>query len=226
MFKNHKFLPVIILLVGLFTMVASGEIIPNNRIMEEATQRNDVKSVQSTANNKEIASEKIASTAGTTVEEKTSQPAEKSETDAVSVSQNKAATAPSSQPVVKKKPVATKPATSTSTPKATTPPVSTTPSRGSGRTLTMLATAYDPGPGSNGQWAGISYLGTPLHYGIVAVDPNVIPLGSRLYIEGYGEGYAADTGGAIKGNRIDLCFNTYEEAMDFGMKNVKVTILE
>ncbi|MGE5381224.1 MAG: 3D domain-containing protein [Methylocystaceae bacterium] len=102
----------------------------------------------------------------------------------------------------------------------------TTPSRGGQRTLTMLATAYDPGPGSNDQWAGISYLGTPLHYGIVAVDPDVIPLGSHLYIEGYGEGYAADTGGAIKGNRIDLCYDTYDEAMNFGMKYVKVTILD
>lgn len=131
-------------------------------------------------------------------------------------------------PAVKKVAVAanTTPAKVTPTPVRDTKPAATTPSRGGERTVTMLATAYDPGPGSNGQWAGISYLGDPLEYGIVAVDPNVIPLGSHLYIEGYGEGYAADTGGAIKGNRIDLCFNTYNEAMDFGMKYVKVTILD
>jgi len=108
------------------------------------------------------------------------------------------------QPAVKPQPV-------TARPKAAATPVkpvnNVTPSRGGGRTtLTMLATAYEPGPISNGKWAGISHLGTPLGYGIVAVDPNVIPLGSRLYIEGYGGGYAADQGGSIKGNRHDLYF--------------------
>lgn len=62
--------------------------------------------------------------------------------------------------------------------------------------------------------------------GIVAVDPKVIPLKTRLYIEGYGYATAMDTGGAIKGNRIDLFFNTKAEALKWGRKSVKVFILK
>ena len=66
----------------------------------------------------------------------------------------------------------------------------------------------------------------------LAVDPSVIPLGSKLYIEtsdgGYVYGYATaeDTGGAIKGNKVDLFFPTYNECMSFGRRSVKVYILE
>ena len=59
----------------------------------------------------------------------------------------------------------------------------------------------------------------------VAVDPNVIPLGTRLYVEGYGEAIASDTGGAIKGNIIDVHFSTYEQCIQWGRRTVKVTIL-
>lgn len=68
--------------------------------------------------------------------------------------------------------------------------------------------------------------------GVVAVDPSVIPLGSRLYIETgngsyvYGYAVAADTGGAIKGNKIDLYMETKSECLSFGRRNVKVYILE
>lgn len=96
-----------------------------------------------------------------------------------------------------------------------------------GKTLTMVATAYDPCYECNYPYYGApSYIGLPLAKGIIAVDPNVIPMGSRLYVEGYGEGIAADQGGAIKGNRIDLCFATHQQALNYGMKTVKVTILE
>ncbi|MDI6871246.1 MAG: G5 domain-containing protein [Bacillota bacterium] len=91
----------------------------------------------------------------------------------------------------------------------------------------MVATAYDPSPRSIGPKAtGYTYLGLKAQYGIVAVDPRVIPLRSRLYIPGYGEALAADIGGAIKGNRIDLCFDTYEEAIRFGRRKVEVYVLE
>lgn len=101
---------------------------------------------------------------------------------------------------------------------------STTP-RGS-KTLTMVATGYDSSWESNYPYYGQpSYIGLPLARGIIAVDPNVIPMGTRLYIEGYGEGIAADQGGAIKGNRVDLFFDSRQEALDWGMKTVKVTIL-
>ncbi len=61
--------------------------------------------------------------------------------------------------------------------------------------------------------------------GVVAVDTRFIPLGTRLYIPGYGLAVAADRGSAIKGNRIDLCFNTYAEAVRFGRRIVEVYIL-
>lgn len=95
------------------------------------------------------------------------------------------------------------------------------------KVLEMVATAYDATYESNGQWTGHpSALGLPLERGIVAVDPDVIPLGTRLYVEGYGPAIAADTGGAIKGNRIDLFFEDPAEVEKFGMKTVKVYILE
>ncbi|MBP8819787.1 MAG: hypothetical protein KBG91_05085 [Syntrophomonadaceae bacterium] len=49
-------------------------------------------------------------------------------------------------------------------------------------------------------------------------------MGSRLYIEGYGDAIAADQGNAIKGNRIDLCFSTHQQALNWGIKTVKVTL--
>lgn len=92
----------------------------------------------------------------------------------------------------------------------------------------MEATAYYPGPECTGKYAarGLTYTGKKAGYGFVAVDPNVIPLGTRLYIEGYGEAEAADIGGAIKGNIVDLCFETYQEAVNYGRKRIKVYLLE
>ncbi len=91
----------------------------------------------------------------------------------------------------------------------------------------MDATAYSPGPESCGVYAkyGRTYTGKKAGFGLVAVDPRVIKLGTKLYIEGYGLAEAADIGAAIKGNRIDLCFETYREAIMFGRKKVKVYIL-
>ena len=86
----------------------------------------------------------------------------------------------------------------------------------------MEATAYHPLDGSG---SGITATGVRARYGIVAVDPNVIPLGTRLYIPGYGLALAADTGGAITGNKIDLCMEDYDAAYDFGRQTVKVYIL-
>lgn len=91
----------------------------------------------------------------------------------------------------------------------------------------MTATAYYPGPESTGKWAdGYTATGVKAGFGIAAVDPKVIPLGTRLYIPGYGHALAADVGGAIKGKRIDLCFETYQEAIQYGRRKVKVYILD
>ncbi|HEX6970762.1 MAG TPA: G5 domain-containing protein [Limnochordia bacterium] len=95
------------------------------------------------------------------------------------------------------------------------------------RVITVEATAYYPGPESTGDSAdGLTATGIRARRGIVAVDPRVIPLGSRLYIPGYGVALAADIGGAIQGYRVDLCFDTYEEAIHYGRRKVQVYILE
>ena len=62
--------------------------------------------------------------------------------------------------------------------------------------------------------------------GIVAVDPRVIPYYTKMYIPGYGIAMAGDTGGAIRGNRVDLFMDSYEEAINWGRRNVEVYILE
>ena len=93
--------------------------------------------------------------------------------------------------------------------------------------LRMHATAYDPGPRSCGRSAdGCTALGLRAGKGVVAVDPRVIRLGSRLYIENYGHAIAGDTGRAIRGNRIDLGYDTYREAKRFGRKHVTVHVLK
>lgn len=90
----------------------------------------------------------------------------------------------------------------------------------------MNATWYDPyHDGSNDH--GRTYTGVLAGYGVVAVDPRFMPLGTRLYIEGYGYAVAADTGGAIKGNRIDLAIDSQHDVKNVkDMKHVHVHILD
>ena len=103
------------------------------------------------------------------------------------------------------------------------------------KVISVNATAYDAsscGKSPSHPAYGITATGRRAGYGIVAVDPSVIPLGTKLYIESadgsyvYGTAIAADTGGAIKGNRIDLCYNTRAEAISFGRRPMKVYILK
>ena len=95
------------------------------------------------------------------------------------------------------------------------------------KSYSMIATAYEPSERSCGKYAdGYTAIGVKAAPGIVAVDPKVIPLRTRLYVEGYGPALAADVGGAIRGNRIDLFFNTVEEALRYGRRRVKVYVLE
>lgn len=91
------------------------------------------------------------------------------------------------------------------------------------KTLTVVATGYtqyDEGCDST------TATGTLAVRGVVAVDPSVIPLGTKLYIPGYGIASAEDTGGAINGNRIDLCYNSVNEAFAWGRQTVTVYILQ
>jgi uncharacterized protein YabE (DUF348 family)/3D (Asp-Asp-Asp) domain-containing protein len=88
--------------------------------------------------------------------------------------------------------------------------------------LSMIATAYTAN--CNG-CSGLTASGRPAGHGIVAVDPRIIPLGSQLYIPGYGQATAGDTGGAIHGNRIDLGFNSDYAAQQFGRRPIIVYVL-
>ncbi len=95
------------------------------------------------------------------------------------------------------------------------------------KVLTMSATAYDPSPATIGRGAtGRTRTGRIAEYGVVAVDPRVIPLNTIVYVEGYGFALACDTGGAIKGNRIDLCYDSRSVANSYGRKRVRVHVLQ
>ncbi len=101
-------------------------------------------------------------------------------------------------------------------------PANITVSAAGNNSLNVVATGYTPGdPGCT----GITYTGTKASRGTIAVDPKVIPFGTKLYIPGYGYGVAADTGGAIKGNKIDLCYETRAEALNWGIKNITVYVV-
>ena len=93
---------------------------------------------------------------------------------------------------------------------------------------TLTATAYYAfGSGGNDiNGNGITATGLRARKGIVAVDPRIIPLGTKLFIPGYGEALAADTGGWIKNDRIDLCFESLEECFRFGRKKIRVYLVE
>lgn len=90
--------------------------------------------------------------------------------------------------------------------------------------MTMTCTGYSANEGFIG---GGSHTATGMLAvrGAIAVDPRVIPLGTKLYVEGYGYGFACDTGGAIKGNHIDLAFNSVSECYRQGRRKMKVWIL-
>jgi len=96
----------------------------------------------------------------------------------------------------------------------------------SSKEITVEATAYTAScEGCSGITAtGINLLEDP-NQKVISVDPSVIPLGSKVYVEGYGEAIAGDTGGAIKGNKIDVFIPSKQEAINFGRKQLKVTIL-
>jgi 3D (Asp-Asp-Asp) domain-containing protein len=99
-----------------------------------------------------------------------------------------------------------------------TPARTPEPSRplGGPRTLTVLAVAYT--------LEGSTASGLPVGYGVAAVDPSVIPLGTRFHVPGYGDAVAADTGGAVRGAMIDLWFPTLAEAQAWGRRSVLITI--
>jgi 3D (Asp-Asp-Asp) domain-containing protein len=104
-----------------------------------------------------------------------------------------------------------------STATTTTParPTAPAPSSG-GRTMTVSSTGY--------ALPGRTATGIPVGWGVVAVDPSVIRLGTRMTIPGYGEGVAADTGSAVRGATIDLWFPTLAQALAWGRRTITITI--
>ena len=96
----------------------------------------------------------------------------------------------------------------------------------------FTATAYDASPADNGKWAGRTSTGIPLEYGVIAVDPSVIPYGTKMYIESvdgqykYGYAIAGDCGGAIKGKKVDLFFPNRGTCYSFGRRDVKIYFLD
>jgi uncharacterized protein YabE (DUF348 family) len=93
---------------------------------------------------------------------------------------------------------------------------------GGKRQMICSATAYSGGWGTSSGRKPVRVEGG---LSTIAVDPSVIPMGSKVYVEGYGYAVAADTGTAIKGNKIDLYFNSYRESCEWGLKQVQLTII-
>ncbi|PSL40439.1 3D (Asp-Asp-Asp) domain-containing protein [Planomicrobium soli] len=97
----------------------------------------------------------------------------------------------------------------------------------SGKEMTVTATAYTAFcAGCSGITATGQDLRSNPNQKVIAVDPTVIPLGSKVWVEGYGTAIAGDTGGAIKGNKIDLFIPSQDAAINFGRKTVKIKILK
>lgn len=96
----------------------------------------------------------------------------------------------------------------------------------SGRTISVKATAYTAYcKGCSGTTrTGINLRENP-GMKVIAVDPTIIPLGSKVYVEGYGTAIAGDTGGAIKGRRIDIFMPSKSDALQWGIREIKVTVL-
>ncbi|MFN2747487.1 MULTISPECIES: LysM peptidoglycan-binding and 3D domain-containing protein [unclassified Bacillus (in: firmicutes)] len=99
-------------------------------------------------------------------------------------------------------------------------------SQSAAKELTVTATAYTA---NDGGMSGVTATGINLKANknakVIAVDPSVIPLGSKVHVEGYGEATAADTGGAIKGNKIDVFVPSKSAAKNWGVRTVKVKVL-
>ena len=90
-----------------------------------------------------------------------------------------------------------------------------------GTVMYVNATAYSADDPGNSAYTA---LGTHVRHGIIAVDPSIIPLGTNVYIPGYGEAVAEDVGGAIQGHRIDVAFDTRAEALAFGRQDIEIYI--
>lgn len=104
------------------------------------------------------------------------------------------------------------------------------------KTISVKATAYSAAASENGQWGAVDYFGNPLELGTIAVDPNVIPMGTKVLVTGHSHdnlpkkafvATATDQGGAIKGNRIDIFIpGSAKTVSTFGFQDVKLYVLK
>lgn len=121
----------------------------------------------------------------------------------------------------------TKPAAATSMQKPSTKVTVSKPAPKVVKVLTVSASAYTA---SCTKCSGKTAIGIDLkkhpNVKVISVDPKVIKLGTKVYVEGYGYAIAADTGGAIKGNKIDIYLPTKSQALQWGRKTVKIKILK
>lgn len=117
----------------------------------------------------------------------------------------------------------TTPVATPATPNALTP--STGGGASSGKTVIVESTAYSVAESASSFYTalGIDLRQNPM---VIAVDPRVIPLGSRVEVSGYGTAIAGDTGGAIKGNKIDVHFSSVAQCLQWGRRTVTVKILD
>lgn len=105
-----------------------------------------------------------------------------------------------------------------------------------GQVLQVKATAYSSAASENGKWGAVDYFGNPLKLGTIAVDPSVIPLGTKVLVTGYSHpglpkqaflAIANDMGSAIKGNRIDIFIpGSQSFVADFGFQYVQLYVIE
>lgn len=107
------------------------------------------------------------------------------------------------------------------------PPVPVAATEKPVKELTVTATAYTAYcEGCSGTtYSGQNLRANP-NQKVIAVDPGVVPIGSRVWVENYGEAIAGDIGGAIKGHKIDVFIPSYERAMEWGVKKIKIRILD
>lgn len=145
-------------------------------------------------------------------------------TTAAITSESQEKAAPSSQQAEKKAQKQSPPPQQSQTKETTA--TEQVPTAASGKEMTVTATAYTAYcDGCSGTtYTGIDLRANP-NQKVIAVDPSIIPLGSRVWVEGYGEAIAGDIGGAIKGNIIDVFLENKQDAYNWGRRTVKIKVL-
>ncbi|MGE7954452.1 LysM peptidoglycan-binding domain-containing protein [Lysinibacillus xylanilyticus] len=211
------------------TAVTEKPIMPAAHESKGATTSAGAPSTNKTTSRDRTPEATAPSTSKTAAKERTTEATAPSTSKTAAKERTTEATAPSTSNTTSKDrtPEATTPSTSKTAAKGTTPEATaSSTSKTAAKEITVEASAYTAScEGCTGITATGINLKTNPNAKVISVDPAVIPLGSKVYVEGYGEAIAGDTGGAIKGNRIDVFFPSQQDAINFGVKKLKVTIL-